>query len=157
MHGSPSRDSTRERTSSNNPIVSFCPCFVPFVHKMSFSSSVVGSHHCANPCSLNASIDEYKTAKGTEIRKTWLALIIKHRKLSFVFTEIKLRNVPLEYLQWISAMKKDYTSQKVMETQKHLNDTDGFNWLESTKLAIDKREFLLNRLFVKQPIPQDED
>ena len=42
-------------------------------------------------------------------------------------------------------------------TQKDLEDTDGFDWLESTELAIDKRKFLLNRLFVKQPIPQDED
>ena len=46
---------------------------------------------------------------------------------------------------------------KRMETQKDLKDTDGFDWLESTELAIDKRKFLLNRLFVKQPIPQDED
>ena len=54
-------------------------------------------------------------------------------------------------------MKKDYTFQKVMETQKDLKDTAGFDWLESTELAIDKLKFLLNRLFVKQPIPQDED
>ena len=47
--------------------------------------------------------------------------------------------------------------QKVMETQKDLKDTEGFDWLESTELAIDKRKFLLNRLFVKQPLPQDED
>ena len=33
------------------------------------------------------------------------------------------------------AMKKDYTFQKVMETQKDLKDTDGFDWLESTELA----------------------
>ena len=67
------------------------------------------------------------------------------------------RKVLLEYLQWMRAMKKDYTFQKVMETQKDFKDTDGFDWLESTELAIDKRKFLLNRLFVKQPIPQDED
>ena len=54
-------------------------------------------------------------------------------------------------------MKKDYTLQKVMETQKDLKDTDRFDWLESTELAIDKRKFLLNRLFVEQPIQQDED
>ena len=42
-------------------------------------------------------------------------------------------------------------------SQKDLKDTDGFDWLESTELAIDKWKFLLNRLFVKQPIPQDED
>ena len=55
------------------------------------------------------------------------------------------------------AMKKDYTFQEVMETQKDLKDTDGFNWLESTELAIDKRKFLLYRMFVEQSIPQDED
>ena len=44
-----------------------------------------------------------------------------------------------------------------METQKELKDTEGFDWLESTELAIDKRKFLLNRLYQQQPIPQDED
>ena len=57
----------------------------------------------------------------------------------------------------MQAMKKDYTFQKVMETQEDLKDTDGFGWLESTELAIDKRKFLLNRLFEMQPIPQDKD
>ena len=57
----------------------------------------------------------------------------------------------------MQAMKKDYTLQKVMETQKDLKDTDGFVWLELTELAIDKRKFLLNRMFVEQSIPQDED
>ena len=46
-------------------------------------------------------------------------------------------------------MKKDYTFQKGTETQKDLKDTDVFDWLESTELAIDKRKFLFNRLFVK--------
>ena len=68
----------------------------------------------------------------------------------------ELRKVLLEYLQWMRAMKKDYTFQKLIETQKNLKDSDGFDWLESTELAIDKRKFLLNRMFVKQPLPQDE-
>ena len=59
----------------------------------------------------------------------------------------ELRKVLLAYLQWMSAMKKDSTFRKVMETQKDLKDTDGFDRLESTELAIDKRKFLLNRLF----------
>ena len=66
------------------------------------------------------------------------------------FFRKELRKVLLEYLQWMRAMKKDYTFQKVMETQKDLKDTEGFDWSESTELAIDKRKFLLNRLFVKQ-------
>ena len=56
-------------------------------------------------------------------------------------------------------LKKDptWTLEKVTETQKELIDTEGFGWLESIELAIDKRKFLLNRLYQKQPIPQDED
>ena len=53
--------------------------------------------------------------------------------------------------------EKDPTFKKVMETQKELKDTEGFEWLESTELAIDKRKFLLNRMYEKQPIPQDQD
>ena len=54
-------------------------------------------------------------------------------------------------------MKKDSAFKKVMETQKILKDSEGFDWLESTELAIDKRKFLLNRLHEKKPIPQDQD
>ena len=53
-------------------------------------------------------------------------------------------------------MKKDFTFKKAIETQKELKDTEGFDWLESTELVIDQRQFLLNRLYQKQPIPQDE-
>ena len=69
----------------------------------------------------------------------------------------ELRKVLLENLQWMYAMKKDSTFKKVMETQKELKDTEGFDWLESTELAIDKRKFLFNRLYEKQSIPQDQD
>ena len=52
------------------------------------------------------------------------------------------------------AMKKYPSFKKVIETQKELKDTEEFEWLESTELAIDKRKFLLNRMYEKQPIPQ---
>ena len=55
------------------------------------------------------------------------------------------------------AMKKDPTFKKVMETKKELQDTEGFDCLESTELAIDKQKFLLNRTYEKQPFPQDQD
>ena len=101
---------------------------------------------------LNALVDEYERNGDSENvahLKAQNALLPLYRK--------ELRKVLLEHLQWMRAMKKDYTFQKVMETQKDLKDTEGFDWLESTELAIDKRKFLLNRLFVKQPLPQDED
>ena len=55
------------------------------------------------------------------------------------------------------AMEKDPTLKKVMEIQKERKDSEGYDWLESTELAIDKRKFLLNRLYEKQPIPNDQD
>ena len=55
----------------------------------------------------------------------------------------------------ISAKLKNFRG--IFISQKDLKDTDGFDWLESTELAMDKRKFLLNRMFVEQPIPQDED
>ena len=101
---------------------------------------------------LDALVDEYKRNGDSENvanHKAQNTLLPLYRK--------ELRKVLLEYLQWMRAMKQDYTFQRVMKTQKDLKDTDGFDWLESTELAIDKRKFLLNRMFVEQPIPQDED
>ena len=101
---------------------------------------------------LNALISEYEgngDSENVAHVKAENALLPVYRK--------ELRKALLENLQWMRAMKKDPTFKKVMETQKELKDTEGFDWLESTELAIDKRKFLLNRLYQKQPIPQDQD
>ena len=100
---------------------------------------------------LNALINEYEgngDSENVARVKAENALLPVYRK--------ELRKVLLENLQWMRAMKKDPTFKKVMETQKELKDTEGFDWLESTELAIDQRKFLLNRLYEKPPIPQDE-
>ena len=49
----------------------------------------------------------------------------------------ELRKVLLENLQWMRATKKDPTFKNVYEAQKELKDSEGFDWLESTELAID--------------------
>ena len=101
---------------------------------------------------LNALINEYEgdgDSENVARVKAENALLPVYRK--------ELRKVLLENLQWMRAMKKDPTFKKVMETQKELKDTEGFDWLESTELAIDKRKVLLNQLYEKQPIPQKED
>ena len=101
---------------------------------------------------LNVLINDYEgngDSENVARVKAENALLPVYRK--------ELRKVLLENLQWMRAMKKDPTFKKVIETQKELKDTEGFDWLESTELAIDKRKFLLNRLYQKQPIPQDED
>ena len=100
---------------------------------------------------LNALINEYEgdgDSENVARVKAENALLPVYRK--------ELRKVLLENLQWMSAMKKDPTFKKVIEIQKELKDTEGFDWLESTELVIDQRQFLLNRLYQKQPIPQDE-
>ena len=93
---------------------------------------------------LNALINQYQQNGDSENvarSKAVNALVPVYRK--------ELRKVLLENLQWMRAMKKDPTFKKVMETQKELKDTEGFDWLESTELAIDKRKFLLNRFYEK--------
>ena len=62
---------------------------------------------------LNALVDEYHRNGDSENvahLKVQNALLPLYRK--------ELRKVLLEYLQWMRAMEKDYTFQKVMETQK---------------------------------------
>ena len=66
----------------------------------------------------------------------------------------ELRKVFLEDLQWMHAIKKNSTFRKVMETKNELKDTEGIDWLEATELAINKRKFLLNRLFNQQAVPE---
>ena len=46
---------------------------------------------------------------------------LKAQKLLIPLYRKELRKVLLEYLQWVRAMKKDYTFQK------DLKDTDGLN------------------------------
>ena len=83
---------------------SFCPVLCPV-----FPTSYEAQHE--------------PSTKGAEIRKTGLPL--KPRTFFFLFTRERTEKSTLEvYVQWMRAMKKDYTLQKVIETQKDLKDTD---------------------------------
>ena len=59
----------------------------------------------------------------------------------------ELRKVLFEYLQWMRAIKKDPTFRKVIETQRELEDTEGFDRLKSIEPASDKHNQLLNSWF----------
>ena len=107
----------------------------------------VWNHHEAQ---LKALVNEYEQHRGlSEVVRVKAA-----NALLPVYSK-ELRKVLLDYLQRMHAMKKDSTNRKLMETRDELKDTEGCDWLESTELAIDKRKFLLNRFFVKQPVPKD--
>ena len=56
-----------------------------------------------------------------------------------------LRDVLLEDLKWMCALKKDPIYQEVEATRDELMEEKGYHWLESTELAIHERWFLLNR------------
>ena len=85
---------------------------------------------------LDALVDEYNRNGDSEN-----VAQLKAQKALLSLYGKELRKVLLEYLQWMRTTKKDYTFQKVMETQKDLKDIKGFDWLESPELAIDKRKF----------------
>ena len=71
---------------------------------------------------LNALISEYEgngDSENVARVKAENALLPVYRK--------ELRKVLLENLQWMRAMKKDPTFKKVMETQKELKYTEGFD------------------------------
>ena len=64
-----------------------------------------------------------------------------------------LKEVLLKELKWIRALKKDPIYQEVVATRDKLMAEKGYDWLESTQLAIHERRFLLNRLFKEQQVP----
>ena len=64
-----------------------------------------------------------------------------------------LKDVLLEDLKWIRALKKDPIYQEVVATRDKLMAEKGYDWLESTQLAIHERRFLLNALFKDQQVP----
>ena len=101
---------------------------------------------------LNALINDYEgngDSENVERVKAENVLVPVYRK--------ELRKALLEYLQWMRAIKEDSTFRKVIETKREFKNTEGFDWLESRELAIDKRKFLLNRLLVTQSTPNNED
>ena len=64
-----------------------------------------------------------------------------------------LKDVLLEELKWIGALKKDPIYREVVATRDELMEEKGYDWLESTQPAIHERRFLLNRLFKEQRVP----
>ena len=138
-HSSQSSTSSEEMESSQEEEASIDP--------WSRIQDEVTSRH---ETQLEAMINEYEQhGDSSEVAR------VKAENVLLPVYRKELRKVLLEYLQWMHAMKNDSTFRKVMETKNELKDTEGYDWLESTELAIDKRKFLLNRLFVKQPVPEN--
>lgn len=57
------------------------------------------------------------------------------------------RNIYLEKLNWMREMRRDPIHRKVMETKHHFVEEDGFDPEEALEAAVNKRKYLLNRIF----------
>jgi hypothetical protein len=68
-----------------------------------------------------------------------------------------LQNIYLERLLWIRQLKRDPVHKKIMETRDVFVNDDNFDHREVLEVAIDKRKFLLERLFRNTWSPSDID
>ena len=67
------------------------------------------------------------------------------------------RKVYLENLQWIRQLRKDPIHKKVMQTKQNFIDDDGFDSKEAIDAAVQKRKYLLNKIFDKMEGFDDSD
>ena len=81
--------------------------------------------------------------------KAYLLIVPKLRK--------DLQNIYLKRLLWIRQLKKDPIHKKIMETKDVFVNDDNFDHREALEAAIDKRKFLLKRLFRNTRYPSDID
>ena len=58
------------------------------------------------------------------------------------------------YLTWMHDFKKDHIFREIVDTKQQFIDTKGFDWKEAMELAVNKRKFLLIRLFREQRVPK---
>ena len=53
-------------------------------------------------------------------------------------------------------MKKDPIREEVMKTLKRfMNEEDEMDYEEAAEAAVDRRKFLLNRIFKPRPVPEE--
>ena len=66
-----------------------------------------------------------------------------------------LRNLYLHYIKWYRVLRTDPVHKKVMKTLREFMEDDDMDYMEAAEAAINKRKYLLNRLFEKDDLPKD--
>ena len=69
----------------------------------------------------------------------------------------KLRGLHLNYLHWFERLKHDPVHKDVKKTRRRFMEEDSMDVEEATVAAVERREFLLNRMFEPSPIPTQEE
>lgn len=67
------------------------------------------------------------------------------------------RKVYLEKLKWMRELRKDPMHKKVMETKQSFTNIDNFDGDEAIEAAVQKRKFLLNKMFDEDDGYDDSD
>ena len=65
----------------------------------------------------------------------------------------KLRGLYLHCLHWFEHLKHDPVHKDVMKTRHRFTEEDSMDVEEATDTAVERRKFLLNRMFQLRPIP----
>jgi uncharacterized UPF0160 family protein len=83
----------------------------------------------------------------------------KDKAYLFILPKLRkdLQNIYLERLLWLRQLKRDPIHKKIMETRDVFVNDDNFDHREALEAAIDKRKFLLKRLFRNTWSPNDID
>ena len=70
----------------------------------------------------------------------------------------KLRRLYLHYLKWFRRLKRDPVHKEVMKTLRlFMDEKECMDYEEATDPAVDRRKFLLNRIFQPRPVPKNEE
>ena len=71
---------------------------------------------------------------------------------------IKLRRLYLYYLKWFRRLKRDPVHEAVMKTlRRFMDEEEDMDYEEAADAAVDRRKFLLNRIFQPRPVPKNEE
>ena len=69
----------------------------------------------------------------------------------------KLWRLYLHNLKWFHGLRQDPIHQEVMNTLRCFMDKDSIDYEEAAEVTVNKREFLLNRLFDRPQVPEEEE
>ena len=64
----------------------------------------------------------------------------------------------MHYLKWFRRLKRDPGHEAVMKTlRRFMDEEEDVDYEEAADAAVDRRKFLLNRIFQQRPFPKNEE
>ena len=73
------------------------------------------------------------------------------------YFRVKLRRLYLKSLKWYDRLKRDPVHEEIIKTLHRLMKEEGMDREEAMEAAVDRRKFLLNRVFRRRSVPEEEE